>query len=677
MARNSLRVIIAITLIGVLSAFAFGQPKKNFSIETLLEWRTVGSPAISPDGTKIAYTIRWNDKIEDTSYTNIWVVTADGAKNRPMTQGKFRDSSPVWSPDGTRIAYNSNRSSKSQIHVRWLDTGEDAVITDVLRGPGNVRWSPDGTRIAFTMFVPGKSDPGVKIPFKPAGAKWAKPPIVVTKLRWRRDGGGYVRNGWSHIFLVPATGGAARQITTGEWSDGEIQWMPDGKTIITTGDHTRDEYNLEGGEIWAVDTASGEYRQLTSRKGSDGSPVPSPDGRYIAYTGYDFTGWSYTITKLYVMNADGSNSRLLSGSLDNDTRGPFWDPNSQGIYFSVSGKGTTQLYSSDLNGTIKEITKGTHQLGGFTIAKNGQIGATLSAPTEPGDVVTFAAGSPGNIKQLTFANDNLLAGYNFGNFEEVWYKSSHDGRDIQGWIIFPPDFDASKKYPLVLYIHGGPHGMYGVRFNHTFQVLAGSDYVVLYTNPRGSTGYGQEFGGLINRAYPKDDFHDLMSGVDEVIKRGYIDETKLCVTGGSGGGCLTAWIIGHTDRFAAAVSQYPVTNWITQVGTADAGYYHGKMWMDGMPWENPQFYIERSPIFYAENFVTPTMVLTGEEDFRTPMAESEELYLALRAMKVPAKLIRVPGEAHGAARNHVSHGIAKVLFIMQWFEEYALKPKSN
>ncbi len=664
--------LIAIAFMMVFTAPSPAQPKTNFSVEALLELRSVGDPAISPDGGKIAYTIRWVDKIEDRYYSNIWVVSSDGARNRPLTQGKFSDSSPVWSPDGTRIAYLSDRSGKSQIHVRWLDTGDDAVITDVLRSPGNVRWSPDGTRIAFTMFVPGTPDAGVRIPFRPSGAKWADPPIVVTKLRWRRDGGGYVREGNTHIFLVPAAGGTARQLTSGDFDDEGIEWMPDGRNLLTAGDHSMDEYNLTGGEIWSVNASSGEYKQLTSRKGPDTGPTPSPDGRMVAYTGFDFTGWSYTVNKLYVMNADGSNPRLLTRTLDRDISGPEWSPDGKGIYFSVDNEGTTQLYRVELDGNTRQITQGVHQLRGFSLARKGQFAAMLTSAMAPPDVVTFPAEDPGKIRQLTRVNEGLLEGYKFGKFEEIWYPA-FDGRKIQGWIITPPDFDASKKYPLALYIHGGPHSMYGVGFNSSFQILAGSGYVVLYTNPRGSTGYGQEFGGLINRAYPKDDFRDLMAGVDEVIRKGYIDDTKLCVTGGSGGGCLRAWIIGHTDRFAAAVSQYPVTNWITQVGTADAGYYHGKMWMDGMPWENPQFYIERSPVFYAKNFKTPTMVLTGEEDYRTPIAESEELYLALRTMKVDAKLVRVPGEPHGASRNHVSHAIAKELFILDWFDRYTKK----
>jgi len=671
-----LRLALVLICCAMVAAPVVGRPKKNFSVETLLEWRYAGDPVISPDGSKIAYTLRWVDKIEDKFYTNIWIVTSDGKRNRPLTQGKFSDSSPVWSPDGTRIAYVSDRSGKSQIHVRWLDADDDAVITDVLRGPGNIRWSPDGTQIAFTMFVPGNPEPGVKIPFKPVGAKWADPPIVVTKLRWRRDGSGYVSEGNTHIFLVPAIGGYSRQLTSGNWEDEGLEWTPDGRGILTAGDHTGDEYNLAGGEIWSVDVAAGEYKQLTQRKGPDTGPTPSPDGKLIAYTGFDFTGWSYSVNNLYVMNGDGSNPRLLSSALDRDVGGLRWSQDGKGIYLSVDSEGTTQLHFADLSGNIKPVTRGMHQLRGMTLAKNGQAAATLTAPFRPPDVVTFPLGDPGNIRQLTSLNDSLLAGYKFGKFEEIWYKA-FDGRNIQGWIITPPDFDPARKYPLVLYIHGGPHAMYGVGFNESFQALAGSGYVVLYTNPRGSTGYGQEFGGLINRAYPKDDFQDLMAGVDELIKKDYIDDKKLCATGGSGGGCLTAWIIGHTDRFAAAVSQFPVTNWITQVGTADAGYYHGKMWMDGMPWENPQFYIERSPVFYAKNFKTPTMVLTGEEDFRTPMAESEELYLALRAMKVDTKLVRIPGEPHGASRNHVSHAIAKELFILEWFDTYTKKKMTN
>jgi acylaminoacyl-peptidase len=277
---------------------------------------------------------------------------------------------------------------------------------------------------------------------------------------------------------------------------------------------------------------------------------------------------------------------------------------------------------------------------------------------------------PAKVVRLTASNESLLAGREVGAVEEVMYDS-FDGRPIQGWIIKPPGFDPAKRYPLILDIHGGPHAMYGVEFNHQMQMFAGRGFVVLYTNPRGSTGYGEEFGDIIHTKYPGDDFKDLMAGVDMMLAKGYVDAKRLAVTGGSGGGLLTAWIIGHTDRFAVAVSQYPVTNWITQVGTADGGYHHAASWMGGMPWDNPKQYLDHSPIFFAKNFKTPTMVITGESDLRTPMAQSEELYFALKARKVDAVLVRIPDEPHGIRGAHPSHRAAKVEHILGWIEKYA------
>jgi len=284
-------------------------------------------------------------------------------------------------------------------------------------------------------------------------------------------------------------------------------------------------------------------------------------------------------------------------------------------------------------------------------------------------VVTFPVDRPADARRLTSVNDSLLAARVSATLEEINYDS-FDGRAIQGWILKPAGFDAAKKYPLLLDIHGGPHAMYGVEFNLQQQIFAARGFVVLYVNPRGSTGYGEEFGNIIHTRYPGDDFTDLMRGVDAVLARGYIDPKRLAVTGGSGGGLLTAWIIGHTDRFAAAVSQYPVTNWITQAGTADSGYYHAAVWMKAMPWENPQQYTSHSPIFFAANFKTPTMVVTGESDLRTPMAESEELYFALKARKVDAALVRIPDEPHGIRGAHPSHRIAKIEYILGWLEKY-------
>jgi len=680
-------ILLPVALLLGAAAASSADPQKILTTDTIWDWRTVGDPQISPDGKAVVYTLGWNDRMNDASYNNLWWVAVDGKQHRPLTQGAYRDTAPRWSPDGGRLAYLSNRGGKTQIHVRWMDTGQEAKITDLEQPPGNFAWSPDGHWIAYTARVPGRPSWRVEMPERPAGARWAEPPIVVTRLRWRFDGAGLIPPGNTHIFVVPSVGGAPRQISSGDFdhaggsgggrSSGGPAWTPDGEWILAACRRTPDaDYALDGGEIYAFGIKDGAVKQLTSRSGPDTGPTPSPDGKKIAFTGYDFKHQSYTVSKLYVMDADGSNPRLLTGALDRDVSHPRWAADSSAIYFSSDDRGASHLYVARLDGAVQPITSGRQRFSSayaaselFSISAAGQVAITRSTPREPSDIVTFPAGQPSRVTRLTAANDSLLAPRTVGEVEEILYDS-FDGRSIQGWIVKPPDFDPSRKYALILAIHGGPHAMYGVEFNHEFQTYAGRGFVVLYTNPRGSTGYGEEFGNIIHTRYPGDDYRDLMAGVDALLKRGYIDEKRLAVTGGSGGGLLTAWIIGQTDRFAAAVSQYPVTNWITQAGTADGGYYHAAVWMRAMPWENPEQYLKRSPIFYAKNFKTPTMVITGEQDLRTPIAQSEELYFALKARQVDAVLVRIPDEPHGIRGAHPSHRIAKVEHILGWISKY-------
>jgi acylaminoacyl-peptidase len=667
----------------ILISAAAAANRKPLTIDTLWDWRTVSTPQISPDGKTVIYVLGWADKMNDAFYSNLWMAPVSATGARPVTQGDFRDSSPVWSPDGKRIAWLSNRGGKQQIHVRWMDTGQEAQITDLQQAPSNIAWSPDGKWISYTARVPEKPAWSVPAPEKPKDAKWAEPPIVVTRLHWRADGAGLIAPGYIHIFVVPADGGAPRQVSSGGYDHGggaqgggAPTWTPDGQWILAAANRTPDaDYSLEGGEIYAFRVSDGEVRQLTHRKGPDTNPVPSPNGRKIAYIGYDYRGKEYDVERLYVMDADGSHPKLLSGSLDRDASRPQWSGDSGTIYFTADDHGSSHLYRATLDGKVTRITTARERFGGYagsetaSIAANGRVALVRSTPGEPADVVTFTVDQPSRVTRLTSSNDSLLASHEVGSVEEVTYDS-FDGHAIQGWIIKPPGFDPAKKYPLILDIHGGPHAMYGVEFNHQMQMFAGRGFVVLYTNPRGSTGYGEEFGDVIHTKYPGDDFKDLMAGVDMMLARGYIDGKRLAVTGGSGGGLLTAWIIGHTDRFAAAVSQYPVTNWITQVGTADGGYHHAASWMGAMPWDNPKQYLDHSPIFFANNFKTPTMVITGESDLRTPIAESEELYFALKARKVDAVLVRIPDEPHGIRGAHPSHRVAKVEHILGWIEKY-------
>jgi len=664
------------TLATLFTSIAFAA-KPGLNTDTIWEMRSVADPQITKDGKSVIYVLGFNDKMTDQKLSNLWMVSNDGKDNRPLTTGAFRDSSPRISPDGARIAYLSNRSGKVQIHVRWLDGSQEAQITDLQQAPGGIEWSPDGKWIGYTARVPSKPEWGVRLPEKPNGAKWADPPIVITKLRWTADGQGILQPGYTHVFAVPASGGAPKQITNGDYNhNGVFAWSADGKSIYVATNRIPDaDYALEGGDIYSYSVDDGSVKQLTDRKGPDTDPVPGPGGKKIAYIGHDWKFQSYTVNHLYVMDTDGKNSRNITASLDRDVRSPHWSWDGKTIYFLVEDHGNTQLYSADPeNGAVKAVTDGVQQLGaggageGFTLANNSMIATVRSTPTEPGDVVLLPGYRQAAPARLTQVNESLLSQYQLGPVEEFTFDS-FDGKNMQGWIIKPPNFDSSKKYAFILDIHGGPHAMDGVSFKHEFQIQAAHGYVVLYMNPRGSTGYGEEFGNIIHTHYPGDDYKDLMIGVDKMVEKGYIDPTKLCVTGGSGGGLLTAWTIGHTDRFAAAVSQYTVTDWITQAGTADGGYTHAALWMKTLPWDDPKQFIEHSPIFFAKNFKTPTMVITGEADRRTPIAESEELYFALKAQKVPAVLVRVPDESHGI-RGHNSHYIDKIEYILAWMEKY-------
>jgi dipeptidyl aminopeptidase/acylaminoacyl peptidase len=660
----------------LLAATAAFGAKSGLISDTVWDMRSVTEPQIAKDAKSVIYVLGWNDKMVDQRYSNLWIVSGDGKENRPLTTGAFRDTSPRLSPDGTRVAFLSNRSGKNQIHVRWLDGGQETQVTDLQQAPSAIEWSPDGKWIGYTARVPAKPSWSIRTADKPAGAKWADPPIVVTELRWRQDGQGLIQPGFIHVFAIPATGGTPKQITNGGYNHTGFAWSGDGKWVYATTNRIPDaEYDLKGGDIYAYSVDDGTVKQLTSRVGPDTNPTPSPGGKKIAYIGHDWKFQSYTVNHLYVMDADGGNQKNLTPSLDRDVRDPQWTWDAKAIYFLVDERGSTQLYSCDVeSGVVKAVTSGVQQLGsgqggGFTIANNLMVATVRSTPENHGDVVMVPAyrQSPQATK-LTSANESLMMQYALGSVEELSYDS-FDGKSIQGWIIKPPNFDASKKYPFILEIHGGPHAMYGVGFQHEMQIQAARGFVVLYANPRGSTGYGEEFGNIIHTNYPGDDFTDLMKGVDKMIEKGYIDPKKLCVTGGSGGGLLTAWTIGHTDRFAAAVSQYPVTNWITQAGTADGGYTHSALWLKSFPWDNPKQFMDHSPIFFAKNFKTPTMIITGEADLRTPIAESEELYFALKAMHVPAVLVRMPEESHGV-RQRNSHYIAKIEHILAWMEKY-------
>ena len=672
MKYKSIFVALLIALALIVSAQA--QDSEKLTLDLFLDWEYALNPQISPDGSQIIYTRRWTDKVNDKYENDVWIMNADGARNRFL----FKGASPSWSPDGKRVAYVApGQPTGTQIFVKWLDAADAGTqVTRLERAPTNLQWSPDGKSIAFNMIVPAKANLKVNVPPKPEGAKWIEPPRVVDRLNYRSDASGYRPEGFMHIFVVGDTGSTPRQLTDGDYNHNAPEWMPDSNTIVFSATRKPDaEYVRFGSEIYSLNIKSNQIKPLTDRDGTDNEPTVSPDGKQIAYVGSDRNDDTYNIQKLYLMNSDGQNKRVLSENFDRSPFGLMWSEAGDGVYFATEDKGTNNVYFVSIKGGApRQTTTGNHQFLPSSMSRNGIVAGVLSDATQTGDIASVnVKQSKPAMRKLTDVNGDLMENRRLGAVEEIWYDSV-GGMKVQGWIVKPPDFNPSKKYPLILYIHGGPHAMYGIGFNFEFQNHAAENYVVLYTNPRGSSGYGKAFGNAINNNYPGEDYDDLMRGVDETIKRGYIDEKNLFVTGGSGGGVLTAWIVGHTDRFAAAVSMKPVINWYSFVGTTDGAdwYYNFKK----LPWEDPTEHLQRSPITYVGNVKTPTMLLTGELDLRTPMEQTEQYYRALKLRKVPTAMVRLNDEYHGfnaLGLRHPSNRLSQILYLRMWFDKYKRK----
>ena len=674
--KNNIMKNVLLLLLVLSAPLAFSQKTSNLDLLDIYNMEYVSDPQISPDGSQVLYVRNFKDVMTDKNLSNIWLINSDGSKNRPITTGNQNDFYPRWSHKGDKIIFKSNRQdNRMKLFLMWMNSKEIAPLTNTPKSPGAVSWSPDDRYLAFTMFVPKANESIIKMPAKPEGAKWNTPPTYIDQLNYRGDGQGYIKGGNTQLFTLSIDGGTPKQLTTTDFDHGAPQWAKDGKTLYFSANFNPDEaFEPNDSEIYALNLNNNEVKALTERYGPDNTPVISPDGTKMAYTGLDDKLLGYQLNQLYVRDVTGGSAMLLSGDFDRNISNIQWDGDGKGLFFQYDDKGETKIAHISLSGKITDkvgkvggLSLGRpYNAGAFTVAKNGNIAYTLGTTEHPADLSVQT--KKGN-KRLTFVNDDLFSFKAIGNVEEIWWKSSYDQQDIQGWIVTPPNFDPSKKYPFILEIHGGPFASYGSVYSAEIQAFATAGYVVLYSNPRGSTSYGADFGNLIHHDYPNHDYDDLMSGVDAVIEKGYVDPDKLFVTGGSGGGVLTAWIVGKTDRFKAAVVAKPVINWASFVLYADGAAFFSKYWFGKKPWEDPESYFKRSPLNYVANVTTPTMLLTGEEDYRTPIAESEQFYTALKLEGVETAMVRIPGASHGIA-NRPSNLIAKIAGILAWFEKH-------
>ena len=672
-----MRILTLLTITFALN-LSFAQEDNIFQPLDVFQLEYAGDPQISPDGSTIVYRRTGFDIMKDRSVGNLWMVSADGTTHQKLTDGEAGQGGARWSPTGDRLAFTSSSENGSEIYIRWSDSGTVARITQLEKSPGNLSWSPDGQWIAFTMKVDAQPPVIAQMPPKPKGAKWADAPRITDRLKHEADGAGYVKPGFTHIFVVPAQGGSARQLSSGDFNHGgSLSWTPDGKQILFSANRVADwEYDFRNSEVYSLDVASGTIKQLTDTNGPDYSPIVSPDGKRIAYLGYEDKVQTYQTTRLRVMNADGSRQQEVFPGLDRSVKNIKWSKNSRSIYFMYDEYGQTKIARFDLSGSYTDLVSsvgGTtlgrpYASGSYSVSNSGDIAYTLSKPDRPADLGMYTA-KKGQTNQLTSLNEDLLGHKTLGKVEELWYKATTDGRDLQAWVVYPPNYDPNKKYPMMIENHGGPILNYGDRFSAEIQLYAAAGYVVYYPNPRGSTGYGEEFGNLLFNNYPGDDYQDVMDGVDVLIEKGIAHEDQLFVTGGSAGGIMTAWIIGKNNRFDAAVVAKPVMNWISKTLVADNYYGYANSRYPGQPWENFEGYWKFSPISLVGNVETPTMVMVGMNDLRTPPSEAKQLYHVLKLRKIETVLVEIPGASHGIA-SRPSNLITKVLHTIAWFDKF-------
>lgn len=704
-----IRPLLTAVFVVVIAVAPDAQSKRPIAETDLLKFTWIADPQMAPDGSQVAFVRVVVNEKEDRYETAIYSVATSAAERSTLRRltGGIRDVAPRWSPDGNRLAFlraaeKDGKVQPSQIFVLPMTGGEARQLTDVPRGAGAPEWSPDGRTIAFT--APMEPSELKKEDAPKAGAPKRESDVrVITRAVYRSNGPGYLNPArHSHIFTVSVPERIVETVTpkgltSGEFDETGLAWAPDGSRIYFTSNRVAESYyQPSDSDLFAVPAGGGEPVRIASIEGTISGAVPSPDGKRIAFVGtpHGSPVRSYSQSDLFVTdaapNATPKNLTTgydfdIAGGIGGDQRAPrggssssaIWSKDGQSIVVAAAEHGSANLKRIDVTtGRVSAVTDAKQDVMSYTASDDSaRLALLVSTPTSIGDLFALDTAAAGTTR-LTDVNRDLFKDLTLSEAEEIWY-TSFDGKRIQGWILKPPDFDASKKYPFILQIHGGPHAAYGNTFTHEFSWMAAKGYVVLYTNPRGSTSYGQDFGNIIQYHYPGDDYKDLMAGVDEMLKKGYVDEKRLGVTGGSGGGVLTNWTIGHTNRFAAAVSQRSIADWTGFWYTADFALFQ-PTWFRGAPWEDPEDFKARSPITYIKNINTPLMLVEGEADMRTPPADGgEQMFRALKYLKKPVVMVRFPDETHELSRSGKPwHRVERLQHIVGWFDKH-LQGKST
>lgn len=656
---KKLLFLASILLINTLSA-------KNLEPVSYWDMQNISNPKISPNNELIIFSKRHIDKQNDSFVNEIWMMDYSGNEKRFFTKG----SSPKWSPDSKRIAYiKVDDNDISQIYIKHLDHQTESKITTIEKGVKDFAWSKDGKYLSFSSFNHYEPDWKIEIPGKVDGQNysWTKEPNVVTTMHWKSDGRGEYESGENHLYLIDADGGAPIKLSSfGMDYVGNLQWL-DNQTLLFSGNNTLNDLKTPWKQtgIFTLNIKNKKLKKISPKKGVFSNPKSSDDGEKIVYLGHPNTQYSSVAFDVWVYSKN--KNRVLTNNLPSTPGELFWLSNDR-IAFDIDERGSSKIMELDVNTKeLNEVIQGFNEQFYLSSTADSRYYGIYANSMRPGEVASI---SDGNIKKLTGFNELILDQYDLGKTTEINYRSP-DNTQIQGWYITPPNFDKNKKYPLILVIHGGPHAMYRSSFNYLWHQFASDGYVVLYTNPRGSTGYGSEFANIIDNDYPgAGDLSDLLAGVDFVTNKGFIDESKMYVQGCSGGGVLTAWVVGHDDRFAAAASLCPVTNWISMVGTTDIPAWTFE-WFDKPFWEDPTEWLEHSPIMRTGFVKTPTLFMTGVLDIRTPMAQTEEMYIAFKHAEIDTVLVRMNEEWHGTGRRKPTNWFRTYGYLSEWYEKYS------